>query len=391
MDHFGKLVGAACALCLMASAATAATPDATVAAQGYTYFNRPGATAADYDREVAGCIATAVAGFEDGRLDKHGAVQSSASPMFGGVVPVLMLSMANQSRLQVSLQNCMTVAGWRVMRLEDPKGAALWQSRPEEIARQLRALAGAEQPPGELVRSYENDAARRGAVVFAVHTLPQASLHSLALRAFDPARLEVHPSGKPRLTDAKAKYVAKPLAGTAVREVAPTDALAIFSFSGRSPSKYDFLQVRRFGPTPEALAWDADGRPDEFFLWNGQRPPLAKADREIYAVALPPGRWRILARSTLQLCLGAPAFEAKAGELIYLGHFDLDAAMLSPDLDPSKVPADLPITPEQRVRLRPAAWLNGARWPCFPSVAIFAMAFPGLPSEAGSHRAVPAP
>ncbi|WP_305580831.1 hypothetical protein [Phenylobacterium sp.] len=374
----------------MAGAAMAATPDATVAAPGYTYFNRPGAMAADYDRDVAGCIATGVAGFQDGRLDKHGEVRTGATPLFGGVVPGIMFSMANQVRLQVSLQNCMTVAGWRVMRLDDAQGAALWRAAPEEIARQLGAWAGAERPPGDVVRSYENDAARRGAVVFAIHTIPRLSLHSLSLRAFDPRRLQVHPASKLRYPDIKAKYVAKPLDAAAVGAVPSTEALAIFSFSGKSPSKYDFLQVRRFGPTPETHAWDADGRPDEFFLWGEQWKPLSKTDREVYAVALPPGRWRILSRSTLELCLGAPAFEAKADDVIYLGHFDLDAGMLSPDLKLDSLPAGLPITPEQRARLRPAAWLNGARWPCFPAVAIFAMEFPGLPAEPGYRAGVPA-
>ncbi|MBA4010771.1 MAG: hypothetical protein C0481_02790 [Phenylobacterium sp.] len=385
MDLVGK--SAAFALLVSSGAAMAATPDATVAATGYTYFNRPAASAADYEREVAGCIGTAVGGFVDGGLTKRGEIRTTADPLFGGIAPGLIFSMANQVRLQVSLQNCMAVAGWRVMRLDDAHGAALWQADRAEIARQLQAWAGAEQPPGEVVRTYENDAARRGAVVFAIHTLPQLSVRSLSLKAFDPSKLQVPKVGKVRYANAKAKFMAQPLDAAAVRAVPSTEALAIFSFSGKSSSKYDFLQARRFGPTPEVLAWDADGRPDEFFLWGEQKHPLSKTDREVYAVALPPGRWRILSRSALELCLGAPAFEAKAGEVIYLGHFDLDAGTLSPDLSLESLPAGLPITLEQRARLRPAAWLNGARWPCFPAVGIFAMEFPGLPAEPGYRAA----
>lgn len=390
MKSVKALAGVVCALTSIASVGAAATADPTLGATGYTYFNRPGAAAADYDHDLTDCIATSVAGFQEGRLGKEGKVETTATPLFySGLIPDLQFSMANQARLQVSLQNCMTVAGWRVMRIEEAEGEALWKQSPLEIGRQLAAWVGAERPPGEMVRSYENDADRRGTVVFALRPLPQVFLRSLSLRAFDSSRLDVHPTKGLRLSDETSKSTARQLDLAAAQSVSPTEALVIFSSSGKSASKYDFFDVRRFGPSPDVHAWDVDGRHDEFFMFTGwRRPTLAEGDRKVYAVSLPPGRWRIFSRSTLQLCLGAPAFEARAGDVIYLGHFDLNAETLAPEMKLDGVPASLPLSIEQRARLRPADWTNGERWPCYPAVAIFAMEFPGFP---GHHTDASAP
>lgn len=381
MSRMRWLVGVVCVAATLtgACASTAATVDPTRGAEGYTYFNKPRSTAAAYDDDLGRCIARGVAAFPDGQLTKRGEVRASNASVYGGLVAGGLANMAYQAKLNTNLQNCMTIAGWRVMRLNEATGAALWARSPAEIGQELATWTGAADPPGTVVRSYENDLARRGTVLFVIRPFPSTGMRSLSLKAFESSRLEVHRSHDPeRFAGEGSKFSARPLDLATATGVSASEAIVVWSWSGKPASKYDFLIFRRFGPSVDVNAFATDGKPDEFQLL-GDRATAVDGERRVYARTLPAGRWRLMYRGGLETCLGAPAFEARAGEVLYLGHFDLDSDMLTPNLtlDPARPPVPSPLA----AKMAPATWKNGAQWPCHFLFNHFALEFPALPAE----------
>jgi hypothetical protein len=378
----GALIGLV--ILAWSSAGAAATPDPTRATGGYTYFNKPGATFAAYEQAFGDCLARAVGAFPDSRVLPGGEVNFGASTAYGGIVGGFMYGIVQNGRMQTDLQNCMTVMGWRVMRLEPSQGAALWNLAPTAIKQQLRDWVGAATPPGEVARTYENDAIRRGAVLF---TMPNAfttpSTNSLSLKAFDATGLKIHPAGVFKSGGDGSKFAAKAVDLAHIATLPASDVTAIVSWSGKPPGMYERpFDFRRFGPTPDIWASDADGRPDDLDL-IGKHPTLTVGDRKVYVVAIPPGKWRLFWRGGLEMCLGAPSFEAKPGEVLYLGHFDMDAATQAPDMDVATMTSRIALGPELAAKVRPAPWVNGAQWPCHLLMAAYAVDFPGFPSEPG--------
>ena len=102
----------------------------------------------------------------------------------------------------------------------------------------------------------------------------------------------------------------------------------------------------------------------------------------MFVFAVPAGRWRLYglgAAPTLNLCLGSPSFEVKAGEVVYAGAYDLDAAELGPDLDLAPAKAWLGA---QGRPLRAASYVNGSLGPCGDN-SIYALEIKGAPFEPG--------
>jgi hypothetical protein len=118
------------------------------------------------------------------------------------------------------------------------------------------------------------------------------------------------------------------------------------------------------------------------------------AHQKMTAIVVPPGRWRIYGLGLspiLNLCLGSPSFEIKAGEIVYAGEFDLSRDDVSPNLD--LAPAQAWLAGQNR-KITPAAYANGSLGPCGDN-SIYALEFKDAPFEPGyawgSRAAAPTP
>jgi hypothetical protein len=105
-----------------------------------------------------------------------------------------------------------------------------------------------------------------------------------------------------------------------------------------------------------------------------------RREGRFYAFSVQPGLWRLAAIHALSLCLGAPAFEIKPGEVLYAGSFDLSAEGIGPDLNLDEPRAYLAghVVAE---RLRPAIYRNGFTDRCTGTGSIYALEVPGAPFE----------
>ena len=131
-----------------------------------------------------------------------------------------------------------------------------------------------------------------------------------------------------------------------------------------------------------------DRRVDTFFAnLNGGPAETKNALAEhSYAFVVPAGRWRIRDLSQkgvpVNFCLGSPSFEAKAGEVVYAGSFDLQAEHFGVDPAPEPARAFLRDQPALAAKLTQAVWTNGATGGCGGSY-IYALEFAGASSLDG--------
>jgi hypothetical protein len=210
--------------------------------------------------------------------------------------------------------------------------------------------------------------------------LGQPSLRSLSMRAFDAATLERLPAPTPYpMPDRGSKFMSKPLAAGAIGEVPGDRAIVVFTLSGKPDRCSECIAFQRAGSTASARAFAADGRPDLFTF--DLKSTFAGGSEKTYVFALPPGRWFLASRASVEMCLGAPSFEARAGEVLYLGNFDLEAETFRPDMAVESVKARLAATPAVAAKIRPGTWTNGTLPACHDLFVIYAIEFAGFPYE----------
>ncbi|MES2341638.1 MAG: hypothetical protein V4597_08170 [Pseudomonadota bacterium] len=371
-------------LVLSASPARAATRDPTRPSEGYTYFNRPGATPADHTRDLQTCVGTAMATLPHRGIPPGTKTRADIDSFYSGEFSILATYQA-RGRAETNLQNCMIVGGWRVMRLDEAQGRALWQADPAEIRRQLADWAGAAAPPGQEVRAFANDAARKGTVLLDLSVLAFPSIHDLATRSLDMGAVPI-PRAPALFRTGNPKWRAPALTPDGLGAAPPDAAIVVMIVSGESGQKYDGIEFRRVPSNPYAIPFEEDGRPDQFF--PDDKKSLPAGNGRMSVLALPPGKWVFSVRSGLEMCLGAPAFEARAGEVLYLGAFDFGAETLAPDMALDTARSLLALAPTLAARLKPAAWTNGATWPCHPLFPFYAITFKGFPN---APKAAPPP
>ena len=402
------------ALAATAAAALAGSgraADLTRSSEGYTYFNRPGATVAQHDADVEDCyrrqeglhVPYANAG---GTTAVSGVSPGAAAA--GGAIAVLIVESAEQAaadrRARPShIENCMVVKGWRVVRLEEAEGKALAARKPRDRSPEFLTWIGAEQPHGQVVRVFANDlASANGSGVF-----PQAqAVNVFAGRDKTSAHIGLLPAavgGHPSLTPAQRRRAEmeaqkphpepprqawsarppKPLTEQELGGVPAGSALLVVNVAG---DREITVELSRLGPDPQTPAW-VDKRPAEVFV---ARPRQAYAQAgagggatQVFAV--PPGRWRVASISVdwaqLTLCMGSPAFDMHAGEVIYAGSFRPDRLMPDMDLAPAK--AVFPSLSGLGAQVRAAEWVNGTSGKCGDGAVIYALEAPGRPFVPG--------
>jgi hypothetical protein len=376
------IVAGLCAIFSMGAAAASAADRETGVhigrmTLGYTYFNRTGASRAAHDGAVADCVQAA------GKLwtpsDYVNADGSLVMTPEGGNN-----SASVRGTLGAALESCMVVRGYRVVQLPDAEGAGLAGLDKEGLAARLEPWIGAAEPHGAVVRSWSNDA-RNGAIARFTFYPAFTDDGSLSLKAATGHTLGTFPrDGRARPAAGKLDpaFPKKAIKPEQIATLPPEAAVAVIRIKNLSLRQGIGLDFRRIGDAPESRPSATDHRPDAFTVKVG----LIAAKKEGNWVVMPiaPGRWRINGlgvNGTLNLCLGSPAFEAKAGEIIYLGTFDISGDVLGPDLDIEAARTFL-AGQEAAGRITPAAYVNGVRGVCADE-SIYALEIPGAPFEPG--------
>ncbi|MDQ1154121.1 hypothetical protein [Brevundimonas sp. SORGH_AS_0993] len=312
--------------------------DLTRSSAGYNYFNRPGASLDQHDAAVRACLAEArkMSQPDDNGAAAAGAAGGLLGALVVGVIQGAVNGMQERRGVTANLENCMVVEGWRVVRLDEAEGKLLDALEQAELRAALADKVGVETPAGQVVRVFDNDAARGDTVVIGrAGDLDKVSLSLQALPETDakpePARKGPQP---PR--------TARPPRALKPEEVAvnPGDALITVRLTGMAEQGGQSLIFTRQGPAPDIQPWESDGRPALFAVTLPTRG-AARGDRTravTQTFAVPPGRWRLSAINAgpyfTHFCLGSSGFEARDGEAIYAGAIDLSGPDRRPDLTP---------------------------------------------------------
>jgi hypothetical protein len=346
---------------------------------GYSYFNKPFADTAMHNADVSACLADAA------NMRSFG---EQLRPT--GLLPELMADSATRGTVMAGVENCMVVHGWRVVHLSDAEGATLAALPPADLMARLSPWIGAETPHGDVVRVWHNDAALAAVNHFSLHAShsKDGDLSLLALASLPNDALKANRAEATAATEHPQKIILdpkwkKPKLKPEMLDAAPEgSAIIIIGVSGISLRQGNGFVFNRMGPDIDTQPSAIDHGLDEIAAGAGA---IGGSGLHIMAFAVPPGRWRIYSMFgggiSLNFCLGAPSFEAKAGEVIYAGALNLKQEKLAPDqsLDAVRAWAGGAKAVE---RVKPAIWTNGSRSKCAPN-SLYALEFEGAPFEQG--------
>ncbi len=336
---------------------------------GYTYFNRPGSSMDEHNAALTTC--------------RGGARPGGPSNFYG---PGLLASAMEGQIAETLVENCMVVEGWRVVRLSDDEGARLARLPPAELSKVLAEWVGAQTPAGDVVRIWQNDAARPGVITSMMPgLLTQTSLSGRALTTAPRPPAGSGPMVKQRpfklqvWSDSKASKLEAATAG---------EAVLVLTLRNSAPQNWTRMALQRLGPDSATEAWAADGNPDIWYLAipkSLKRQPSGSVS-QTFAAVLPPGRWAFAMISDVtSTCLGAPFFDVEAGEVVYAGAIDFGKNGLPIDLDLTPARARLAQHADLATKVRSASWINGASFRCVGYG--YALEYSDLPYAKGYRRA----
>lgn len=372
---FHRFAAAAVLAGLIAGPAVAQTAPVNIAEaiKGYTYFNKPGADLATHDADLADCMVLA-----------RDAKSLDAIIGNGGIVGGMFTSAAEKGVSASGIENCMVVRGWRVVQVGEAEGAALATGPLATAVQTVGGWIGAETPHGTIVRVWGNDAARASTKRYVVRPghKPDGQL-SVRIRTTEAKATVAPPPGlattPPKLDP---KWPKKPLKLTELASAPADSTIVVIRTEGLSLKNGIGVGFMRMGGSGAQSPAFLDHGPDAMYATVGTL--LAKKEGNWFVYAVPPGRWRLASMGLMpavDFCLGGPAFEAKAGEVVYAGSFNMGAEALGPDLSMDAPKAYLAGTPLAE-KLRPADYVNGATGPCYQTI-LYAIEAPGAPYEPG--------
>jgi hypothetical protein len=359
-----------------------AEPSLAAMTKGFTYYNRPGADLKVHDAEVADCAAEAARTISVDEQIHNGSSMGLLGALIGGA----MQNAYHRGAAAAGLENCMVVRGWRVVRVPDAEGQELAKLPAADLSARMGPWVGAETPHGDVVRTFGNEAANSSVVRFAIRpshsndgqlSLTEATggnLHQFAQAPTPPA------SARDVLDP---KWPKKPLTTETLAAAPDGAAVIMVQIKGVSGRNGIGVLLNRRGSDKDVFPSRLDHAPDLIQAQKGWM--VAHKECDMFAFAAPPGQWRVAGLAAglpiLNFCLGAPAFEVKAGEVVYAGSFDLSAPDLGPDLDLAPVRKWMGASP-RGAAARAAAYVNGVRGLCGNN-AIYALEVKGAPFEAG--------
>lgn len=359
---FRTVLVATTALAVVTAAMPAAAQVRMIqASPGYNYFHRAGATMADHDTALHQCS------YDAGRTSqpRDGGVEFAALLGGGLAMGAAMVLRAEQEARgrAANIENCMVSNGWNVVQLDVTNGRRLNGLVGMSLHNELAPLIGAAEPLGTVIRTYGNDAANGTNPRFGM--AGEVEHQSLSILSGVSSSRGLLPTAPPPLRlprQSRTAFPAAPL-GDRDRVITADSTLVVIRITGDIRRAADVIAFERIGPDDATPAWSVDQRPSLFGpslndenVQNGLPRVFTAAYR------LPPGRWRLIGMSRMgvsySFCQGTMAFDARAGEALYLGSFDLSGPQMGPDLSPRD---DLGVTPPG---LRNAEYSRQGHFPC---------------------------
>lgn len=348
---------------------------------GHTYYSRAGATLASHNDAVRACAARASA-----------TPQAQNAPLTGGLVGVGLATAQDNARFQANVENCMVVQGWSVVRLPENVGEQLFRMKRDELTEVLSIVVGRATPElGDIVRVFDNEAARGDTIWGAMPGYYGED--SLSLKAVDlrnlpppiPALLPLHP-GRAVVQSPSAPLPA--ITPENVASLPPETALVIIRIVGTGRTNGEGLGIGRanFRSLPPPIRRVQTDPVEGFYAgvkWTLFKGSNRERRETLVAMPVVPGDYRIESRmNTMEYCLGAPVTRIGAGDVVFLGTFDIAGQVMGPDMSLEPATAFLANDPARASRLRAAEWRNGHVAPC-GMVYFYALEIPGAPFEPG--------
>ncbi|WP_443747478.1 hypothetical protein [Asticcacaulis solisilvae] len=399
-------------MCAAAAVMTLAAPAMSQAAdvigmgnmtKGYTYYNLPGTSATDHTDAVKACAAEAYkvrsrdAEIQYGQtyiytyVDPKGfTMRGETANIVGGVIGNIIVAqmVAGWSRgvYAAAFENCMVVRGWRVVRLPQDEGLSLAQLAPADLAVHLAPWTGADQPHGEIVRTFKNDAASASTryLYFRPAHNNDGLLSLTAVTGTSLDKVDMSLEARPTAIQIDKKWPQKGLTPDQIATTLPEAGVIVMRVTGTSNNNGVRLTLARMGTDPNVRPALDDHMPD--LITVGQLKDAGR-DGSFAAFAVPPGRWRIAAVAgmvaDIGFCMGSPSFPVEAGQVVYAGSFDLSAADLGPDLS-LEAPKAWLAGKSAADTIRPAVYMNGSQAACGYN-GIYALELKGVPNDPDYH------
>lgn len=404
------VLSASCALCVFATGVDAAS--LTGSSPGYHYFWKAGATIEEHNDAVVDCqVATralkAVAVDDLGTA--AGASAGLIGALVGGIIDAVVTSYEERQGNAANVENCMAIKGWSVIGFGEAEGEAIRDlDDPEKIIDQIKPFVGAAAPPGPVLRGpFANELAVGNFIVRSATDLDKQSLSVRATKALSVAALEAAGDLKPPKPQVpeglKAPKAVRGLKDKDVPAADPAKAYLVMRFVGKGDLvTLTSLSFERLNADGNEIVYD--GAPVLAHIGYAKGRRIAKGEtadgkfNDLF-VEVPPGVWKLatigngLSTSSFNadLCFGAPAFEIKAGETIFLGVLTLRESggypISSSDLELARTIAAA--NPAIVERVKSPEWTNGFKSDCFGAYG-YAYEIVGAPFFGGARSSGPA-
>jgi len=391
MSRILVVSSAAITLGILCSAAHAQS--LTGSSPGFHYFYKRGAGMDRHDEDLVACAVATRA-----LVNGSDAMNEMAAATGGGLVGALIGSVIdnneNRQGQAANTENCMALHGWSVIGMTRDQGEAIEQpDDPASIHAKIAPLVDAAEPGGPVLRGpFANELAEGDFSVDQAEDLEEVSLSVRAVA--DQTKAAVEAAGKmkpPKPTNlpkgVRAPKPAKTMTAEALAAADSAKSYVILRLAG-DPLRLNAGSVRleRLAADGTEVIYDGEVTAAALGAMNGPKVGKARGGDEKrfdFAVELPPGLWKIAGFSYGafygDLCFGAPAFELRAGETIYLGEMHLQKSggyHLSSDIEAAK--EILAAAPALAEKVKEPEFSNGFLSDCFGSYA-YAYEVPGAP------------
>ena len=373
----------------------------TKATAGFLYFNSAGADMARHDGELKNCIEHWAAGIS--LLSSNTATGSETAAIFrnvpprstneivggaiGGVVADIVTDFImdgwDRARRDINIEHCMVAKGWRLVRLLPEEGERLSKLSQKDLAAALTLYVSAEQPQGEIVRTWRNEGIYQSTITAKDPQAAKRKLLSVAAISPDSPVIKgitsIDPAARLQAQQVLNKQYINGIRTTKLTEsptvVRPNQSLLMFSIRSKSKKRHISTFLELSDPTGPMSR--------HFFGVIAEKEFQTLSDGTFIthgSVVVPSGTWFVQgARHNMDYCLGAPYFEAKDGASVYLGTFDATGDKLTVNTDKAAIEQKLG---GRIANLETAQWKNGFTYPC-SQMSMYALEFDGFPFAEG--------
>jgi hypothetical protein len=352
-----KLLAPIAALVVTALALPAIGEDnlAAYEASLVTYFDRPGATMAMHDEDLLGCVKVVSPLVPPSAAGTGG--------LLSGVVTGWLNGVHYNAFFSQNLERCMLSRGWSVVRAPDADAAVLKMDQAA-IRERLKSWVGQAAPHGWIVRRLDGPGELGlGQGIDAARSISFASLHIAPTPPPGDFRQEGYTIS---MGMALKRSERKPLSADQLKQPDPATAIVVVELHGAKADDYHAFGFKRMAASPLEFTHESPGPDAEWFSTpipkNAFRNTEGKGSVTV-AFAVHPGLWALTGSWLGDHCLMAPSLQVNAGDVLFLGSFDInDKWNPSMNLEPARVA--LSANPSLAENVRAAHWVNGLAWTC---------------------------